>query len=254
MSTKLRDEFIRHMTLQCLVPNTQRTNINAVNGLAIFYNKSPALITDEEVQEYFLYLLNERRLAWSTIRNYLYGITYFFRHVCQREVEGNSGLPTARFNKRKLPFAFSIEEVERLLSSIDNLKHRVLLKTIYSAGLRVGVAVKLRPQDIESDPSRMLIRVEQGKGHKDRYTILSKTLLSELREYWLQYRPGQLPKCHDHQNDTAPIHPSAHKQNRGWQAAAPALWVAAAETLPDKVFIGESVEKTTGLTLIVSVV
>ena len=191
MSIKLRDEFIRHMTLQCLVPNTQRTNINAVNGLVIFYNKSPALITDDEVQDYFLYLLNERKLAWSTLRNYLYGITYFFRHVCQREVEGNFGLPTARFNKRKLPFAFSIEEVERLLSSIDNLKHRVLLKTIYSAGLRVGEAVKLRPQDIESDSSRMLIRVEQGKGHKDRYTILSKTLLPELREYWLQYRPGQ---------------------------------------------------------------
>jgi len=84
MSTKLRAEFIRHMTLQCLVPNTQRSNISAVNGLAIFYNKSPDLITDEEVQDYFLYLLNERKLAWSTLRNYLYGITYFFRHICQR--------------------------------------------------------------------------------------------------------------------------------------------------------------------------
>lgn len=191
MSTKLRTEFIRHMDLQCLAPNTQRGNINAVKGLAKFYNKSPDLVTDEEVQDYFHHLINERKLALSSVKNYLHGITYFFRQICQREVKDNFGLSLSRLRSKTLPFAFSIEEVERLLSSIDNLKHRVLLKTIYSAGLRVGEAVKLRPQDIESDPSRMLIRVDQGKGRKDRYTILSQALLPELREYWRRYRPDQ---------------------------------------------------------------
>jgi integrase len=95
-----------------------------------------------------------------------------------------------------------MEEVSRLLSCIDNLKHRVLLKTIYSAGLRVGEAIRLKPEHIESDPSRMVIRVEQGKGRKDRYTVLSEQLLCELREYWRKYSPkywlfpGQKPERH----------------------------------------------------------
>ena len=189
--TKLRAEFIKHMDFQGLAPHTQRGYITGVKGLAKFYNKSPDLLTDDEVREYFRYLITERKLAWSSCHNYLVGITYFFRNFCQREVKDRFGLPSSRFHCKKLPFAFSIEEMERLLSSIDNLKHRVLLKTIYSAGLRVGEAVKLRSQDIESDPSRMLIRVEQGKGRKDRYTILSQALLPELREYWLRYHPDQ---------------------------------------------------------------
>ncbi|MCP3887825.1 MAG: tyrosine-type recombinase/integrase [Desulfobulbaceae bacterium] len=95
-----------------------------------------------------------------------------------------------------------MEEVRRLLSNIDNLKHRVILKTIYSAGLRVGEAIRLKPEHIESDPSRMVIRVEQGKGRKDRYTTLSEKLLDELREYWVEYSPeywlfpGQKEKKH----------------------------------------------------------
>jgi integrase len=84
----------------------------------------------------------------------------------------------------------SVEEVKRLLASANNFKHQVLLSTIYSAGLRVSEAVCLKPDHIESDPSRMMIRVEQGKGKKDRYTILSKKLLVDLRDYWCKYNPG----------------------------------------------------------------
>ena len=88
-----------------------------------------------------------------------------------------------------LPVALSIEEVKKLFAVTTNLKHRVLLKTAYSAGLRVSEVISLKPEHIESDPSRMLIRVEQGKGRKDRYTLLSKDLLGELRQYWRRYRP-----------------------------------------------------------------
>jgi len=84
-----------------------------------------------------------------------------------------------------------MEEVSRLLTCIENLKHRVLLKTIHSAGLRVSEAIRLKPEHIESDPSRMMLRIEQGKGRKDRYTVLSEKLLWELREYWRNYSPGQ---------------------------------------------------------------
>ena len=86
---------------------------------------------------------------------------------------------------------FSVEEVKRLLDAVDNLKHLVLLETAYSAGLRVSELVRLQPHHIESDPSRMMIRVEQGKGKKDRYTVLSKKLLVDLRTYWRTYRPGK---------------------------------------------------------------
>jgi integrase len=82
-----------------------------------------------------------------------------------------------------------MEEVAHLLSCIKNLKHRVLIKTMYSAGLRVGEAISLKPEHIESDPSRMVIRVEQGKGRKDRYSVLSENLLQELRDYWRKYSP-----------------------------------------------------------------
>jgi len=92
---------------------------------------------------------------------------------------------------KKLPTILSIEEVKKLFESAANLKHRTLLKTVYSAGLRISEVVRLEPRHIESDPSRMMIRVEQGKGKKDRYTVLSRHLLDELRIYWQKYRPGR---------------------------------------------------------------
>jgi integrase len=188
MSSELRTKLLAHMNLHGFSPHTQRSYVTGVKGLAKFYNKSPDTLTDEQVRAYFRYLLEERKVTWDSCKNYLTGITFFYRHICQREVEDRFGLPP-RPRGRKLPVVFSIEEVKRLLSCVDNLKHRVLLKTIYSAGLRVSEGVRLRPHHIESDPSRMLIRVEQGKGRKDRYTVLSKKLLKELRLYWKKYRP-----------------------------------------------------------------
>lgn len=160
----------------------------SVKGLAAYYKKSPEKLTDEQIRAYFQHLVEERKLTRSSCRRYLTGLIFFYRHVCQREVEDRFGLPPFR-GEKKLPIVFSIEEVTRLLSCEHNLKHRVLLKTIYSAGLRVSEAVQLKVHHIESDPSRMLIRVEDGKGKKDRYTVLSKKLLTELRLYWEKYRP-----------------------------------------------------------------
>lgn len=188
MSSELRTKLLAHMDLHGFSPHTQRNYVGAVKELAQFYNKSPDTLTDEQVRAYVRYLLQERKVTWDTSRNYVTRITYFYRHICQREVEDRFGLPP-RPRGSKLPIVFSIEEVKRLLSCVDNLKHRVLLKTIYSAGLRVSEAVRLQLHHIESDPSRMLIRVEQGKGRKDRYTVLSRKLLKELRLYWKKYRP-----------------------------------------------------------------
>lgn len=190
MSTAIRAKFIEHMELSGFSKHTQRSYINGVKGLANYYQKSPEKITNSQVQIYFRHLMLERKLPWSSCGSYLSGILYFYRNICEREVDDRFGLP-ARVRSKKLPSVLSMEEVSRLLSCTENLKHRVLLKTIYSAGLRVSEAVRLKPNHIESDPSRMMIKVEQGKGQKDRYTVLSENLLYKLRDYWRKYNPGQ---------------------------------------------------------------
>jgi integrase/recombinase XerD len=190
MSTAIRDKFIEHMEFSGLAKQTQRSYISGIKGLVKYHNKSPERLTDDQVRAYFRHLILERKLAWSSCGAYLSGITYFYRHLCNREVDDRFGVPP-RPRSRRLPSVLSMEEVSRLFSCIDNLKHRVLLKTIYSAGLRVSEAIRLKPEHIESDPSRMMLRIEQGKGRKDRYTVLSEKLLCELREYWRKYSPGQ---------------------------------------------------------------
>lgn len=188
MSTSLRDQFIDHMTLKGFSDCTKKSYVTGVNGLARFYNQPPDRLTKEEVHLYIRHLIIERKVSWYTCNSYLSGIVCFYKNVCQWEDSGRFGIPP-RPQRKKLPVTLSIEEVKRLFAVVTNLKHLVLLKTTYSAGLRVSELISLKPHHIESDPSRMLIRIEQGKGKKDRYTLLSKELLGELREYWRAYRP-----------------------------------------------------------------
>ena len=200
MKKDLRTQFIDYMTVQRFSQNTKRNYIRAVKELAIFYNQSPDTLTNDQIQEYFRYLLEDRKLTWGSCNNYFSAIVSFYRNICKWD-ETHFHIPP-RPRIKKLPTVFSQEEVKRLLASTKNLKHRVLLKTVYSAGLRVGELVRLKPHHIESDPSRMMIRVEEGKGKKDRYTVLSKNLLVDLRAYWSKYRPeewlfpGQKPQRH----------------------------------------------------------
>ena len=191
MSSSLRDQLIDHMTLNGFSECTKRSYVTGVKGLAKFYNRSPDLLTNEEVHLYIRHLIIERKVSWYSCNNYLSGIIYFYKNICHWENVGRFGIPP-RPRQKKLPVTLSIEEVKRLFSVITNLKHRVLLKTAYSAGLRVSELISLKPHHIESDPSRMLIRVEQGKGRKDRYTLLSKELLIELRQYFRKYQPEKL--------------------------------------------------------------
>lgn len=200
MAKDLRKQFLDYMALQRLSPHTQRNYIRAVKGLAAFYKQSPDKLTNDQIQDYFRYLLQDLKLSWGTCNNYFSGIVLFYRNVCKWDETRFQIPPRPRI--KKLPLVYSMEEVKRLLAAADNLKHLLLLETAYSAGLRVNELVNLKPHHIESDPSRMLIRVEQGKGKKDRYTILSHKLLKDLRSYWRKYRPekwlfpGQKPENH----------------------------------------------------------
>jgi len=189
MATDLRTQFTNYMTLQRFADHTQRTYVTGVKGLAKYYMLSPETLTNEQIQDYLLYLLKDRKLAWGTVNAYLSGMICFYRGFCKWE-EPQFQIPP-RPSARKLPTVYSFEEVRRLLAAANNFKHLLLLETAYSAGLRISELVRLKPHHIESDPDRMLIRVDQGKGKKDRYTILSKKLLEDLRLYWRQYHPGK---------------------------------------------------------------
>jgi len=183
----LRKRFNDYMVLRGLSPNTQEAYIQAVSGLALYYNQSPARLSNDQIQTYLLYLIKDRCLAWSSCNVAFAGIRCFYTQILKWD-ETRFHIPP-RSRQKKRPRILSIQEVERLLSVVKNPKHRALLMTVYGAGLRVSEVVRLKPCHIESD--RMLIRVELAKGRVDRYTILQERLLKELRIYWELYRPGR---------------------------------------------------------------
>ncbi len=187
MKDDLKTRFINHMILHRYSKNTIRNYLRAVGHLARFHNKSPDQLSNEEIQAYLLYLLKDKKLSWGTCNNIYSALACFYKQLLKRDKTSFKLPPMQKI--KALPQILSVEEVKRLFESAANVKHQVLLKTIYGAGLRVGEAIRLEPRHIESDPSRMMIRIEQGKGKKDRYTLLSRHLLDELRIYWRKYKP-----------------------------------------------------------------
>ncbi len=182
----LRQKMINDMKLRRFSLSTQEAYVAAVLGLAKHYNQSPDLLDKEKIQKYLLHLMDEKHLAWSTCNVVVSGIRFFYTQTLGID-SIRLGIPPMK-TQAKLPEIFSFEEVERLLKCASNLKNRVLLMTTYGAGLRVSEVVNLKLSDIDSS-SRMTIRVSQGKGNKDRYTILSSRLLTELRAYYREYKP-----------------------------------------------------------------
>ncbi len=184
--TSLRQKMIKEMTVREFSPRTQEAYLSAVSGLARYYKQSPEKITKGMIRDYLLYLLQERKLAWSSRNVAVSGLRFFYSHTIAKKSLSLSIPP--RKKATQLPEILSAEELESLFVALSNQKHRTLLMTTYSAGLRVSEVVHLMVTDIDS--KRMMIRVQQGKGRKDRYTVLSKRLLTELRSYWKMYRPS----------------------------------------------------------------
>jgi len=184
--TPLRKKMIEEMKLRCFSEATQEAYQRAVTGLAGYCNLSPDNIDPDQLKGYLLYLAGERNLAASSVNTIAGAIRFFYREVLGREDMATAIPP--RKTPRTLPEVFSRAELIALFSSVDNLKHRTMLMTAYGCGLRVSEVINLKVTDIDSE--RMMVRVKQGKGAKDRYTILSPRLLSELRSYWLEYRPN----------------------------------------------------------------
>jgi site-specific recombinase XerD len=181
----LRKQMDGDLVVRGMAVRTREAYLGAVAGLAKHYGRRPDRISEKEVQNYLLHLIEERKLAWSSCNIVAQGLKFFYRVTCKR-TEAQFVIPRAR-QPQKLPQILSREEVAMLIEKTVNLKHRAILMTAYGAGLRLNEICHLKLTDIDS--KRMTIRVEQGKGAKDRYTLLSPRLLAELRRYWIAYRP-----------------------------------------------------------------
>ena len=181
----LREQMQADMVLRGMALRTQQSYIESVVKFAKFYGRSPEQITKEEVERYLLHLLQERKLAHSSC-NIVCSALQFLYGVTLKRQKAEFDLPRPRVPQR-LPQILAREEVAAIFEHAANLKHRAFLMTTYSAGLRLSEACHLKVGDLDS--SRMTIRVEQGKGAKDRYTLLSPGLLKELRRYWIAHRP-----------------------------------------------------------------
>lgn len=194
---KLQDRMDRELRIRGYAENTRKSYIGNMRCFVRHFMRSPDELTAEHVKQYQLFLTKEKGVSWSTFNVHVCAIRFFYREVLRVEWD----IEQIHYQKRgrRLPVILSGEEVSALLDVTTNLKHRALLMTLYSAGLRAGEAVHLRLVDIDS--GRMMIRVDQGKGRKDRYVMLSERLLLALRRYWREYQPalwlfpGQDPSC-----------------------------------------------------------
>ena len=175
----LRQRMIDDMTLRKLAPKTQAAYLRAVIKFTCFFGQSPELASPEDLRRFQLHLV-ETDVSPTTINATITGLRFFFATTLDR---GDALAKMSTLHQpRKLPVVLSVGEVTRLLQAVTNRKHRAALSVAYGAGLRVSEVVHLKVGDIDSQ--RMVIRVEQGKGKKDRYAMLSPSLLKALRSWW----------------------------------------------------------------------
>lgn len=185
--TPLRQRMLEDMSIRNLAENTQSAYLQQIAAYARYFNRSPDQLGPEEIRTYQLYLMEVRALTPSSICVATGALRFLYKVTLKRPWAVEE-IPMPK-RPRKLPEILSPEEVMHFLSAITNHKHRAILMTAYAAGLRVSEATHIKVTDIDSQ--RMMLRVEQGKGMKDRYVMLSPRLLDVLRTYWKSARPTQ---------------------------------------------------------------
>jgi integrase/recombinase XerD len=194
--TPLRRRMIEDMQIRNLAPHTQRSYLQQISQFARHFGKSPELLGPDDIRTYQVHLSRDRQLSASSMLVAIAAIRFLYKITLRRDWSIEEVVPTCR-KPQRLPVVLSRDEVSRFLDAVDQPKHRVILTVCYAAGLRISEAVRLTPAAIDSQ--RMVIRVEAGKGRKDRYVMLSPKLLDALRTYWRATRPkhwlfpGDLP-------------------------------------------------------------
>jgi integrase/recombinase XerD len=197
--TPVRQRMTEDMQVRNLSPHTQASYVQQVSLFARYFDKSPEVLGTEEIRAYQVYLTNERKLAPSSILIAVSALRFLYKVTLHKDWTFEDIIPAPK-KPQKLPIVLSPEEVLQFLDCVTSLKHRTILTTCYAAGLRISEAIRLQSPDIDSQ--RMVLRVEQGKGQKDRYVMLSPKLLESLRNWWRVAKPkpwlfpGDIPGGH----------------------------------------------------------
>lgn len=178
----------QELKLRSYSPRTLEAYLGSVRAFFDFFqSQSPQSVAETEVRKYLLHLLERKKLTNGTVNQVFNALRFLFVEVYKKPYVIGS-LPRPK-KEKQLPSILSEEEVSRLLSAIDNLKHKTMMMLTYSAGLRVSEVVRLRLKDI--DPDRKLIHIHGAKGKKDRVTLLSDIALRYVKEYTRRYVPAE---------------------------------------------------------------
>ena len=197
--TPLRQRMIEDMQVRNLSPHTQTAYVQQVSLFARYFNQSPEALGPEQIRAYQVHLTNEKKLAPGSILIAVAALRFLYKITLDKDWTLPEIIPAPK-KPQKLPIVLSPEEMVQFLACVPSLKHRTIVTTCYAAGLRISEAVRLKPPHIDSQ--RMVIRVELGKGQKDRYVMLSPRLLEVLRDWWRLEKPkpwlfpGDIPGRH----------------------------------------------------------
>src|SRR5471032_1711407 len=188
--TPLRQRMVEDMRLRNLSANTQRAYLQQVSAFAKHFGRSPATLGPEEIRTWQLHLVEVRQLGRSSLVTATAALRFLYTVTLKRNVAVDDIVMSTK--PLILPVILSREEVTAFLESIRSLKHRAILMTAYAGGLRISEVTGLKVGDIDSQ--RMVLRIEQGKGRRDRYAMLSPVMLEYLRNWWhAAHAQGKMP-------------------------------------------------------------
>jgi len=182
----LRRRMEEDLKLKGFSPCTRKIYLLYCRKFAAHYRRSPEHLGEAEIRKFLLHLIQIEQVSYATYRQILAALKFLYTVTLNREWEVGR-IPYPKHQKGKLPGVLNTDQLLALLQALRSPKHRAILTSCYAAGLRIGEACRLHVDDLDS--SRMVIRVRQGKGCKERYTLLSRRLLEMLRCYWRIYRP-----------------------------------------------------------------
>jgi integrase/recombinase XerD len=224
--TQLRKMTLEELERRNYSQATVRTYVDAIRRFAEHFHRSPDHLGPLEIREYQLHLY-PRKLHPQTIRVHTAALRFFYRKVLHQRLTADD-LPLPKLLRRQVPIVLSRDEVARLIESASNLRHRTILMTLYSTGMRRSELCHLRPEDI--DQERMVVRIRQGKGGKDREVPLSPKLLEQLRTYYRSLKrrngwmfpslQGAAARGADHPEGRLACLPRGHPAGRHHQASS----------------------------------
>lgn len=204
MASLLRSRMIEDLRIRNYAQNTVKIYLRCVAAFAKYFGQSPEVLNEGHIREYQLYLVEEKKSSWTFYNQSVCALRFLYRKTLKKDWSMEH-IPFPRQEKR-LPEVLSVQEVSKLFSCVRTVMSRTILQTMYGAGLRLMEALSLQPTDIDSE--RMVIRVRQGKGRKDRYVTLSPTLLESLREYYKACCPKKATLLFPNRNGDEPTHPT----------------------------------------------